>query len=478
MRQVNYLLLFCILLLAFFTNGSKAQTSVFAVDLSAKPDTNWNITNISRNGAFCNSSNCIKFDVTVNPLSTQLGFDVANPAPTGNSAFYQVNCGPATSLGTKLCVSGVPTFSITFCKTGNDQPIYTLSASRGYSGSADIAIRADGNCAGKMGVQGMQKSSVTWTSIYPGTTGAYNSYLSCTTGCDTVSVTTAPGAPSYIDYKVTGSVNGCSSGSVSDTIRVYSYPSLNLAITPSNPTICSGGPTSVTLTATPTGGNPSYTYSWTGPNGFTSSLQSPTVATAGLYTVSVSDNTNCSPVTKTVTVVASATPTVTSAATNIQCSGVAQNYNITSGVTGTTYTWSRAAVTGVSNAAVTGQTANSITETLINTTTSPVNVTYIITPSANGCTGTAFNYVVTVNPTATVTAVPNQVVCNNALTTAVNFASPTTGGAITYNWMNNAPSIGLAASGSGNIASFTAVNTGTAPVTATITVTPAYANGG
>ena len=50
-------------------------------------------------------------------------------------------------------------------------------------------------------------------------------------------------------------------------------------------------------------------------------------------------------------------------------------------------------------------------------------------------------------------AVPNQVVCNNAATTAVNFRSPTTGGTIVYNWTNNTPSIGLAASGTGNIAS-------------------------
>jgi hypothetical protein len=57
-------------------------------------------------------------------------------------------------------------------------------------------------------------------------------------------------------------------------------------------------------------------------------------------------------------------------------------------------------------------------------------------------------------------------------------ASPTTGGTIVYNWTNDTPSIGLAASGTGNIASFTAVNTTTAPVTATITVTPSYTSGG
>ena len=62
----------------------------------------------------------------------------------------------------------------------------------------------------------------------------------------------------------------------------------------------------------------------------------------------------------------------------------------------------------------------------------------------------------------------NQVVCNNGATAAVNF----TGSGTSFNWTNNTTSIGLAASGSGDISSFTATNTGTTPVTATVTVTP------
>ncbi|MES2863811.1 MAG: LamG-like jellyroll fold domain-containing protein [Bacteroidota bacterium] len=42
----------------------------------------------------------------------------------------------------------------------------------------------------------------------------------------------------------------------------------------------------------------------------------------------------------------------------------------------------------------------------------------------------------------------------------------------TFNWTNDMPSIGLAASGTGSIPSFTAINTGNTPIIATITVTP------
>ncbi len=62
----------------------------------------------------------------------------------------------------------------------------------------------------------------------------------------------------------------------------------------------------------------------------------------------------------------------------------------------------------------------------------------------------------------------NQIVSSGAPITAVNFP----GSGCTYNWVNDTPGIGLAASGTGNIASFTAINTGSSPVTATITATP------
>lgn len=72
------------------------------------------------------------------------------------------------------------------------------------------------------------------------------------------------------------------------------------------------------------------------------------------------------------------------------------------------------------------------------------------------------------NAQCDVNPVTNQTVCNNIATTAINF----TGTATTFNWTNNTPSIGLAASGTGNIASFTALNPSATAVTATITVTP------
>ena len=94
------------------------------------------------------------------------------------------------------------------------------------------------------------------------------------------------------------------------------------------------------------------------------------------------------------------------------------------------------------------------------------------------CDGPTKTFTITVNPTAEVNQPVSEVVCNGDNTTTVTFATVSTGGVTTYTWTNSDISIGLAASGTGNIPSFVATNPGTAPVVATIIVTPHFTNGG
>lgn len=69
--------------------------------------------------------------------------------------------------------------------------------------------------------------------------------------------------------------------------------------------------------------------------------------------------------------------------------------------------------------------------------------------------------------------VQNQVVNAESQTTLISFQQATTNiQNVTYSWVNDNPSIGLASNGSGNILPFTAKNNPGSPVTATITVTP------
>ncbi|MGZ3754753.1 MAG: beta-propeller fold lactonase family protein [Mucilaginibacter sp.] len=83
------------------------------------------------------------------------------------------------------------------------------------------------------------------------------------------------------------------------------------------------------------------------------------------------------------------------------------------------------------------------------------------------------NVVVTgiVNVIPTVANVPGQVVDNGYPTAPVTFSGTS---ANTFTWVNDTPGIGLAASGSGDIPPFIAINKGKTPITATITVTSNY----
>ena len=80
-------------------------------------------------------------------------------------------------------------------------------------------------------------------------------------------------------------------------------------------------------------------------------------------------------------------------------------------------------------------------------------------------------FTITVNPAAEADQPPSGSLQWRENTTAVTFTTTSTGGVTTYSWANDQPTIGLPATGNGDIPSFVATNPGTAPVVATIIVT-------
>lgn len=98
-----------------------------------------------------------------------------------------------------------------------------------------------------------------------------------------------------------------------------------------------------------------------------------------IYTVTAYGCTN--PVTYTIPVTVYPTPAVdlTNPFPTVVCENDPVSYTFSSLTSGTTFTWSRAAVAGISNGAVVSNATGVINETLNNTTTAPVNVTYTYT---------------------------------------------------------------------------------------------------
>jgi gliding motility-associated-like protein len=263
-------------------------------------------------------------------------------------------------------------------------------------------------------------STATVAATAPG--GIYQWYTAVTGGTllSTGAAYTTPPLIATTSYYVQTTINGVASNRTQVTVTVNPVPAPPSA---KSDTICTNN--IATLTATGSTG----TYQWydaaIGGNLLSTSniYTTPALITDTAYYVQTTLNGCISSRTK-VGVKVNPIPSITSALTASTCSGTALNYTITSDIAAN-YSWSRAAVPGISNATVTNGTANPINETLINTTDTAINVTYLITPVATGCSGSAANLMVTVYPAVVVTSAKSQTACNQIpVNYTVSFSYP------------------------------------------------------
>lgn len=225
----------------------------------------------------------------------------------------------------------------------------------------------------------------------------------------------------------------------------------------SNPT-CIGQSTG-TATATPVGAG-TYTYSWA-PGGQTT--QTAIGLTSGTYTVTLTNMATLCAITNTVTVTTNPLP-ISNAGPDISlCSGILGTMG-SAATANTTYLWSPA--TGLSS-----NTSANPTVTLTNAGTTSISITYTVTTTntVTGCSSTD-QVIISVKPSPVLVLPTNISQCTGTIIAASTFTSSPLGAS--YTWTNSNTAIGLAASGTGNVPSFTATNSTTSPITAIITVTP------
>ena len=462
------------------------------------------------NFAGCTSQNAV-YSITVNPIPTVTL--PANQTVCAGSASTSVILNSPVAGATYSWSGNSPNGITGFPATGNTSsiPSFTPNNPNSTAGTINYTITPTANgCAGTPNnftftinplpivvpippqtlCSGQSTTLVTPTSNVSGTTYAWSSSVAGTVTGNTASGTTNIPAQTLtnsgntagtVTYSISPTANGCPGTPVNFVVTVNPLPTIN-AIPPQ--TVCSGQSTTLVTSTSNVSGT---TYAWSSsvagtvtgntPSG-TSSIpvqtltNSSTIAGTVTYTITPTANTCIGPVQSfTITVnpipQATATPSIVTI-----CSGDIINIQLSSTVNGTSFNWTVNAPPSIIGAS--SGTGNSIQQTLTSTSSTRQTVTYSVTPSANGCTGSAIMVSVVVNPGVTINFSPApQTICSGQSTQLVTLSSLTSGATIA--WTSQANGVGgVALSGTTIIPVQTLTNTTNAPITVVYAATATY----
>jgi gliding motility-associated-like protein len=323
--------------------------------------------------------------VTVNPTTVCQGTPATVTTSVGTSGgFYFWNYPATVASQTTPSVTDNPStttnYNVTYTLNGcsaQSTGTATVSATPVISVNPATATICSGTSVTLTASSTVTGGSYAWT---PG---------SFTTPSITVSPTTTT------TYSAVHSISGCSSNTANSTVTVN--PAVT-ATASSNSPVCSGD--SLKLSVNTTAG---ATYSWSGPNGFTSSANNPnilnaTAANSGTYIVTVTVN-GCS-ATSSISAIVSALPVISvSASANPICAGSPTTLAVASNIAGGTYTWTPGPLSSnqtvtVSPAATTTYSVSQMVGSCVSNTatiTITVNANPVATPSSNSpvCAGSS-----------------------------------------------------------------------------------------
>jgi gliding motility-associated-like protein len=250
-------------------------------------------------------------------------------------------------------------------------------------------------------------------------------------------LTNVTAGPINVAYAVTPSLGGCPGTTRNVVITVNPRPIL---ITPQSKTICSGDNVAYSILLAPASLPAGTVFNWPDPDGAgpaTAGVNVPVgavgtihindvltnVATAPItvtYVVTPTSGAGCAGIPRNIDIIVSPRPVLVTPQAKTICSGDNSAYEILLNPVnlpaGTVFNWpdpdgAGPATDGV-NVPMGAAGTTHINDVLTNLTTAPVNVTYVITPTAGSCAGIPQNVVITVNPRPVLVTLQSKTICS------------------------------------------------------------------
>ncbi|TRX42923.1 PKD-like domain-containing protein [Flavobacterium restrictum] len=445
---------------------------------------------VGADASICQAAGSSTFDITIN-VQPNAGTDGGATACESNTTtidLYSLISGEQTG-GTWARTSGTGgTFTAgagTFApaiRATTSTFSYTLTATAACLAAvskATVTIIPQPS-AGTDGGITVCESSTTAIDLYSlisgeqaGGTWARTSGTGGTFNAGSATYTPAVGATtSTFTYSVLGTapcVNDTSIG----TITINTQPN---AGTSGGISVCESSTTAIDLFTLISGEQAGGSWSrTTGTGGTFNALvgsYSPAIgATTSTFSYTILGTAPCVNSVSVATVTLNTTPILTISCGTATATSVTFNWNAIAGATGYTYSYTPALA-----ATVTGTISSPTTTLTVTGLTAGQSVSLTFTPVGSACPEpvsancVASNCVVPiVNPIVKITN------CANTTVSLIDFTSPDA--TATFKWTNTNITIGIPASGSGDITAFTALNTSAVAQTATITVTATDALG-
>ena len=362
---------------------------------------------------------------------------VTTPVLTANSTYNLVSVASATTPVCNNTASGSVTITV------NQPPVVTATPS-----SDTICSASTTNIALNSTVTNTTYSwTVTQTNVTGASAGSGNNISQ--------TLTTVGGAYGNVIYTITPTANGCVGAPI--TVQVDVSPKPDVIIS-GNATYCDGDTTALTLTSTV----PGTTFTW---NVISSNLDGTHIVSGtgntinqlldldnalniGTATYYITPYANgCAGPAQQIEITVNPIPDVVAVATNTEiCSGDTAHVDMTSAISGVTYTWTVVS-TGVNGAS--NGTGSSIDQVL--TTSNPSvggNVVYTITPSLNGCTGASVTVQIDVKPRPEFFGTISPITICSGETTNINLSASIPG--TDFEWIVVATNVSGASDGTGS----------------------------